>query len=179
MKVLGERISILKKEKVLSIVILPGLGNKKLLLIFTWLLAWSVCGVVVFMNYFATDNKDLKLFILVYLSFWAYFEFSIARSFIWKKWGKEKLWIQNGIFHYQREVNKKGKIREWNLELMSKVELVELKSTRLADTLSQSFWMKGGERLEFTSQGKIQRLAMQVTDQEAAIIRKEVNLFIP
>lgn len=179
MKVISDRISVLKNEKVLSIVILPTTDKTKLRLLFFWLFAWTVCGLIVFANYFKTTNPDEKLFILIYLSFWLYFEFNIVRTFIWKRSGKEKLWIQNGILHYQREVNKKGKIQEFNLDLVSPLQLIELKPTRLADTINQSFWIKGGERLEFYSQSKNIRLGMQLTDEEAKSILKEVNTLIP
>lgn len=178
MKLIGDRISILKKDDVVSIVILPLKDKVKLWLMFAWLLAWSVCGVIVLVNYFQVSNREAKLFIIIYLSFWAYFEVNIIKAFIWRKSGKEKLWIQDGILHYQREVNKKGKIKEFNLSLLSKLELVELKPTNFLDTVSQSFWYKGGERLEFRSQATVQRLGMQLSDDEARAIMREVNPFI-
>ncbi|MDI1355400.1 MAG: hypothetical protein PSX36_10800 [bacterium] len=179
MKVISERISILKKENILSIVILPGLDKKRLAIIFFWILAWSVCGVIVFINYFKETKADLKLFMLIYLSFWTYFEFSIIRAFRWKRSGKEKLWIREGILHYQRELNGRGKIEEYHLDLISKLQVLELKHSRLADTLNQSFWVKGGERLQFMAQSKKVLLGMQLNDEEASIVQKEVNSFIP
>ena len=50
MKVLGDRISILKKEDLLSIVILPTVDKKQLGILFLWIFAWTVCGVIVFIN---------------------------------------------------------------------------------------------------------------------------------
>src|SRR5437870_4516688 len=130
MKVIGDRISILKKENLLSIVILPRIDKTKLFVLFLWLMAWTCCGIIVFVNYFRQNNQDIKTFILVYMSFWAYFEFNIIRAFVWKRSGKEKLWIQDGILFYQREVNKKGKIHEFNLAVVKKLELIPLKATR-------------------------------------------------
>lgn len=178
MRVIGTRISILKKENVLSVVILPTTDRRKLFLLFLWLLAWSVCGIIVFVNYFKLTEPGAKIFVIVYLSFWAYFEFNIARAFVWKRWGKEKLWIQDGILHYQREVNGKGKINEFNLDLVSKLKLIELSNTSLADTINKSFWVKGGERLEFNSQAKTIRLGMQLSDEEARELLNEINRFI-
>ena len=178
MKVIGNRISILTKNNLLSIVVLPTTDKKKLLLLFLWLMAWSVCGIIVFVNYFKLNEQNAKIFVIIYLSFWAYFEFNIARAFIWKKWGKEKFWIQDGILYYQREVNKRGKTLEYNLDLVSKLRLLELTPGNLADTINQSFWIKGGERLEFTAQGKTIRLGMQISDEEARVILNEANGFI-
>ncbi len=179
MKVISDRVSILKKENVLSIVILPTTNKTKLNLMFLWLLAWSVSGVIIFTNYFRLTNPDQKLFILIFLSFWAYFEFNIARAFIWKKFGKEKLWIQDGILHYQREINKKGKINEFNLDLIGPLSVIELKATRFSDTINQSFWVKGGERIQFSSQAALISLGLQINDKEAREIVKEVNAFLP
>jgi len=178
MKVIGERISILKKEDLLSIVILPSKNRRKLAMMFLWLMAWTVCGIIVFVNYFKMQDQNAKVFILVYLSFWAYFEFNILRSFIWKRSGKEKLWIQHGMLHYQREVNNRGKVQEFNLDLINDFKLLELSSTSFLDTINQSFWVKGGERLEFQAQSKTVRLGMQITDEEARILLKEITDFI-
>jgi hypothetical protein len=179
MKVISERISILKKENLISVVILPTTDKKKLGLLFLWLMAWTVCGIIVFANYFRINDRDTKLFIIIYLAFWAYFEFNILRTFIWKRSGKEKLWIQDGTLNYQREINKKGKVRTFNLELVSKLELVELKPTRFTDLVNQSFWVKGGERLLLRAQANTVLLGMQISDAEAKAVMREVNALIP
>lgn len=178
MKVIGKRISVLQKENLLSIVILPTTDKKKLNLMFLWLFAWTVCGVIVLVNYFKMYDKDTRLFMIVYLSFWAYFEYKIARAFIWKRNGKEKLWIQNDIIHYQRELNKKGKIKEYNLELVDDFKIIDVSNTSWADNINQSFWIKGGERLEFISQGRAIRFGMQISDEEARSVFNEINKFI-
>lgn len=175
MKVISNRVSIYKTDKVLSIVILPTDNKKKLGLLFLWLMAWTVCGLIVMVNYFKLHDQNSKLFTIIYLSFWAYFEFSIMRVFIWKKFGREKIWIQDGEINYLREINNKGKTKTYNLDLVSKLQLVELSRSSFADTINQSFWVKGGERLEFFSQSQTIRVGMQITDEEARQIMKEVN----
>lgn len=174
MEVIGERISVLTKEKLLSIVILPTTDKKRLGLLFLWLLAWTVCGVIVFINYFTLTNQDAKLFVIVYLSFWAYFEFKIAKAFSWKKFGKEKIWIQNGILHYQREINKTGKIKEFNPELIQDLKLIEVNEGDFSDFINKSFWIKGGERIQFQYQGKTIRLGMQLSDKEAQAVLQKI-----
>jgi hypothetical protein len=178
MKVISNRISIIKKEDLLSIVILPSQDKRKLGLLFLWLMAWTVCGILVFANYFKITDANAKVFIIVYMSFWAYFEFNITRAFLWKKFGREKLWVRDGILHYQKEINKKGKVLEFNLELVSKLRLIELSPSSFADTFNQSFWVKGGERLEFNSQSKTIRLGMQISDEEARVVLNEVNAYL-
>jgi len=93
MKVIGDRVSILKKDDLLSVVILPIKDNKKVWLMFFWLMAWTVCGFIVLANYFKVTDQNTKIFIIVYLAFWLYFEYKIAKVFVWRRSGKEKLWI--------------------------------------------------------------------------------------
>jgi hypothetical protein len=178
MKIISERISILKKDDVLSIVILPTTDKKKLGMMFLWLLAWSVCGVVVFASYFQLQDRDSRLFVIIYLSFWLYFEYRIVSAYVWKRNGREKLWIRDGILHYQREINRKGKIREFNAELISGLRLLELDKTSFSDSFHQSFWVKGGERIAFDSQASEVRLGMQLTDEEARTVINEVNSWL-
>jgi hypothetical protein len=179
MEVISDRISILRKPDVLSIVILPTTDKRKLGLMFLWLLAWSVCGVIVFANYFRVTERDARLFIIIYLAFWSYFEFNIIRAYVWKRFGREKLWLQHGKLNYQREIRRKGKIRSFNLDLVGRMTLIPFRAQNLADNFYQSFWVKGGERLEFTVQGRTYRLGMQINEAEAGTILKEVNRLIP
>lgn len=178
MKILGDRISILEREDVLSIVILSSANKKKLIGLFLWLLAWSVCGVIVFANYFTLKDQNAKLFIIIYMSFWVYFEFNILRVFLWKRSGKEKLWIQDGKVNYQQEISGRGKIKIYDAQLVSKPEIIELSKSRLADTINQSFWVKGGERLRFNCQGKEVLFGMQISDEEARVLQNKISQFI-
>ncbi|MDI9341986.1 MAG: hypothetical protein QM534_15545 [Sediminibacterium sp.] len=178
MKVLGKRVSILKKDDLLSIVILPTTDKRKLGLLFLWLMAWTVCGIIVFANYFKLQNKDAKLFIIIYLSFWAYFEVKIMRAFLWKRFGKEKIWIKAGFLNYQREINKRGKVKDFDLELITDLKLIELHHSSWSDTINQSFWIKGGERLQFQCQAKTVTFGMQLTDEEARGVLQEIKQFI-
>ncbi len=164
---IGKRSSILIKDQVFSLVILPTEDKKKVNLMFLWLLSWSVSGVIVSANYFTLQQESAKLFIIVWLGFWAYFEFQIVRVYMWKRFGKEKLWIKNGTLFYQQDINGKGKIREYDVNLVSNFELVELTRGSIADTFSQTFWVKGGERIEFTCQANKIRFGMQLEDEDA------------
>lgn len=178
MKLISDRVSVMDKDNVLSIVILPTTEKKKLNLMLLWLLAWTACGVIVFANYFKLNNQDAKLFIIIYLSFWFYFEYKIARAFIWKKFGKEKIWFKAGKLFYQREIRGTGKIKEYDLNVINEVKLIEVSRASFADTINQSFWIKGGERIEFQYMSKTIRLGMQLNDKEAYDVIREIKSYL-
>jgi hypothetical protein len=166
-QVIGTRSSILIKDNVFSLVILPTEDKKKTNWLFLWLFAWTVSGMIVMMSYFKLTITNQKLMIIVWLGFWAYFEYKIIKVFMWKRFGKEKLWIKNGILHYQQNINGRGKIVEYNANLIADLQLIELVEGSIVDTFNQTFWVKGGERIQFTTQGKDVKFAMQLTDDEA------------
>lgn len=177
-QVIGKRSSVLVKDKVFSLVILPTDNKKKVNLLFLWLMAWSVSGIIVLANYFKLTDDNAKLMIIVWLGFWAYFEFKIIRVYMWKRFGKEKLWIKNGKILYQQDVNGRGKIKEFDINLLSGFSIITLTKGSIADTFSQTFWVKGGERIEFTCQSKLIKFGMQLNDEEANKIISALNKFL-
>lgn len=178
MKLISDRVSVSEKEDVLSIVILPTTEKKKLNLMLLWLLAWTGCGVIVLINYFKLNNTDARMFIIIYLSFWFYFEYKIARAFIWKKYGREKVWLKTGKLFHQKEINGKGKIKEYEIGLINDLKIIELSHASFADTINQSFWIKGGERIQFQYLSKTIPFGMQLNDKEAYDIIREIKLYL-
>lgn len=177
-QVISKRSSVLIKNQVFSLVILPTDDKKKTNWMFLWLLAWSVSGVIVMANYFTLTQDKAKLMLIIWLAFWAYFEFKIIRVYMWKRFGKEKLWIKNGKLLYQQDINGRGKVKEFDLNLVSDFSIVALTPGSIADTFSQTFWVKGGERIEFTCQSKLIKLGMQLDDDEAKKIITALNKFL-
>ncbi len=175
---ISKRSSVLIKDQVFSLVILPTDDKKKVNWMFVWLLAWSVSGVIVMANYFTLTQDKAKMMLIVWLAFWAYFEFKIIRVYMWKRFGKEKLWIKNGKLLYQQDINGRGKVKDYDLNLVSDFSLVALTPGSIADTFSQTFWVKGGERIEFTCQSKIIKFGMQLDDDEVKKIIAALNKFL-
>lgn len=178
LKVIGKRTSILIKDSVFSLVILPTADKRKTNLLFLWLMAWTVSGIIIITNYFKLTQENAKLMIIVWLAFWAYFEFKIIRVYMWKRFGKEKLWIKNGSLFYQQDINGRGKIKEFDANLISDIELIELTRGDFADYFNQSFWVKGGERIIFSCQSKFIKFGLQLEDDEAKKVIAELKKFL-
>lgn len=174
-QLISKRSSVLIKDGVFSLIILPTEDKKKTNLLFLWLLAWTISGFIVIGNYFTITQDKAKLLLIIWIAFWAYFEFKIIRVFMWKRFGKEKLWIKNGLLLYKEDVNGRGKTKEFDLNLISNLELITLTNGSIADTFSQTFWVKGGERIQFTCQSKVIKFGMQLADDEAKKIISALN----
>lgn len=178
LQVIGQRSSVLIKDGIFSLVILPTENKKKVNLMFLWLFAWTVSGIIILMNYFKLTQDNAKLMIIIWLGFWAYFEFKIIRVYMWKRFGKEKLWIKNGAVLYQQDVNGRGKIKEYDLNLISDFEVIKIEKGNIADEFAQTFWVKGGERIGFSCQSKYIKFGMQLSDEEATKIITALHKFL-
>ena len=97
---------------------------------------------------------------------------------MWKRFGKEKLWIKNGTVHYQQDINGRGKVKQYDANLVSGIRVIPIETTSFADSFNQSFWVKGGERIEFTCQSKLIKLGMQLPDEDAIRIVSEMRKFL-
>lgn len=174
-KAIGSRCSILLKNNIFSLVILPTDNKRKTLLLALWLFAWTTGGVIIMFNYFTLTQESAKLFLIIWLGFWAYFEYKIFRVFMWKQFGKEKLWIKNGTLFYQHNINGRGKIKEFDLNLVTDLELIEVDERDFADVFAQSFWVKGGERIVFKCQDKFIKFGMQLSNEDSYKIILELK----
>ncbi|MCD6066605.1 MAG: hypothetical protein K0S33_1431 [Bacteroidetes bacterium] len=206
MQVISDRVSILNKDNVFSLVILPTDKKWKLNLMFIWLMLWTVSGVFYISMYinFSREGdfyhmqyneafykkktellpkieKDIKktqnarLWMIALLGFWAYFEYKVAKTFFFRKYGREKLWIKNGKMFYQREINKRGKIREFVPSLVNDLEVVNPNRGDFFVQMQESFWVMGGERLSFSYAAKLVKFGIQLSDTEANRVFKELK----
>lgn len=176
LKYIGKRVSYTKKNGETSFVVLASVDSWKRNLLFFWLLAWTASGVIVFMNYLSLpagseEQEKQKLFVFVWLCFWAYFEYKTAKAFIWRNSGMEKFWIRNGNLYMKRQIGSKGKVNIYEIDVMRDLRLIEGESDMMK-TFGKSYWVIGGETLAFDYYGKTVRFAMQLEKAEAAELLK-------
>lgn len=99
-------------------------------------------------------------------------------AYKWKKNGKEKIWLKKGKLFYQKEIKGKGKTEEFDLNLINDIEIIELSAASFSDSINQSFWIKGGERIQFQFQAKTIKMGMQLSDAEAYDIIRAIKSYI-
>ncbi len=174
-EVIGKRISVLKDEEVSSFVILPTDANWKLYLLTAWLFLWTVSGCVVLVNYFSVTNTNIKLVVIMWLGFWAYFEFKICKAFLFRKYGKEKIWVKGGKLFYWRDVAGRGKKLEFEKELVKDLALIEKKKTDFFAFMNESFWIIGGESISFSYASKTYRIGIQLSEEDAKELLRQVK----
>jgi hypothetical protein len=172
MEFIGKRTSIKKSDTETSIVIVSQSEKIKNILLFSWFFIWTVSGIIVFAQYFRMPDQNSKVMIIVWLGFWAYFEYKIFRAFMWRKFGVEKIKLRENKFFYKRDVAGKGRIKVYEFDFIKDLRIIESKERSFADNMNNSYWMVGGEKLAFDYYGKEIKFGMQLDDDDTKALLK-------
>ena len=172
---IGTRISTLKTSDVTSFVIIPTAKNWKVNLLAVWLILWTLSGIAVAANYFTLTNLNTKIIVIIWLGFWAYFEFRTAKAFLFKKLGKEKIWIKNNQLHYWRDIAGRGKQQHFDIDLIKNLQLVEKNKKDFFQFMNDAFWVVGTESISFTYGAKTFQMGVQLDENDAKELLKQLK----
>lgn len=169
------RISQEKKEEGVLIKIQSFKDESKQKNLTVWLIFWTFCGIAIGSQLFVEGNKEMKIFIAVYLAFWAYFEYTVVKAYKWRKSGEEQFLITDEHFHYGRTYNNRGFLKPHRKDLVNAIRNIDEEVGTFAKTFGNSYWVVGGERLAFTVSGKVITFGMQLTDKEVKQLSEKLN----
>jgi len=172
MEYIGERISIKQKESELSIVILAFSNKTKNFLLLSWLILWTLSGVIVIMQYATISDPNTKAAIIAWMGFWAYFEYVITKAFLWRKSGKEIIKLRDNKFFYKRDIARKGNIKVYEYDFIKNLRIIETKESSFMENLNHSYWVIAGEKLAFDYYGKEIKFGIQLQDCDAKMLLK-------
>lgn len=167
MKRVSERISIEEEKSKTRIEISAQIESWKRSLLISWLAAWTFCGVVVGTQLFGELSRELLIAVVVYISFWAYFEYKIAYAVLWRLFGKEIIEVEGGMMRVKRDIKGYGKVVQYFKENINRMRLMEDNAKSFAQTFNKSFWVVGGEQIVFESLGASQGFGLQLEREEA------------
>lgn len=176
MEYIGKRISFKRKEDgELSIVVLSTADTTKKKLLLLWLVLWTIGGLLVFSQYFTMADKDTKAAIIVWMGFWAYFEYKVTKVFLWRNSGMEKIKIRKEKLFYKRDISGRGKIKVYDTEMIKDLRVVEPKENSFFEDLNNSYWVIAGEKLAFDHFGKEVKFGIQLEETDAKALHKLIN----
>lgn len=167
MEFIGKRISVKQKEKELSIVILSFKDKVKNIFLLGWCILWTIAGLAVLSQYFFETDPNNKTVIIVWMGFWAYFEFKVIKAYRWRTYGKEIIKIRKDLLLYKRDVSGKGKINEYQTDFIKNLRTIKKGENSFIETLNNSYWMTGSETLEFDYNGREIKFAFQLEEKDS------------
>lgn len=167
MKKLGERITVIEEGAHTLIEISAKIESWKQTLLISWFVAWTFCGIVVGSQFGNDLSRDLYILVVVYMSFWLYFEYKIAHSVLWRLFGKELIILEPGYLKLKRDIKGYGKIKPYFKENIKGLRLMEKNNRSFAQSYNDSFWVIGGEKIVFDNLGTQQGFGLQLEEAEA------------
>ncbi len=178
MKTIGDRISLKNHENYTTLIISTKIERWKETLMLTWIVAWTFCGAVFL--YFLLDqeiNKDEKLFMFIVLIFWAYFEYRIVKTFLWRKYGVEYIKIDEDKFSIKKSILSYGKAKEYFTQQIEpkKVESLKQNPKSFSKVMNDSFWIIGEGAVRFEDKGNYIYFGHQLESEESEKLAKEVR----
>jgi hypothetical protein len=175
MEYIGKRISIKKDDKGMSIVILSTADKIKKILLVGWFFLWTLCGVIVLSQYFLIQDQQTRAALIVWLGFWAYFEYKTFKAVMWRSFGVEKIKLRDGKFLYKKDVSGKGKINTYNFDFIKDLRIIEQKDNSFFENLNNSYWVIAGEKIAFDYEGKEVKFALQLDEVDTKALFKVIK----
>jgi len=170
-----KRISQEKKDGGILIKIKAYRDESKQKNLLVWLVAWSFCGLAIGSQMFLKEKGDLLNMILIFMAFWAYFEYKVIKAFRWRKSGEEQFWITPDNLSYGRTYANRGILKPYRRDLVNQIRPLEEESNSFINAFSSSYWVVGGERLTFTVNGKVIAFGLRLSDKETKQLMKTIN----
>ena len=112
MEFISERVSVERSAGRTSVVISARPTPLQRTLLVTWLVAWTCCGAYFVYTLVNGVDAELRRGLLVMLAFWAYFEFHVLRTFLWRTRGFELWRLVGGVFTVKQSLWRFGKARD-------------------------------------------------------------------
>lgn len=137
-------------------------------LLFVWVVAWSLCGVFIVQYLFGDWPREQKLFLTVYLAFWAFFEYKAVQAYLWRKFGFESIQLSQGELFIKNDVMGRGKQTKYFTENIKEFGWINADSKSFGSVYFSSFWMVGGETIGFKHLGQKVAFGRQLDEREAA-----------
>lgn len=178
MKNIGKNILYKEDKNELYVEIKPVYDKQKYNLALIWFISWSCCGLAVIAQFFFDMDRNQKLFLVIFLVFWAYFEYQVMQALRWRKSGREVIKITDEKMHYVKEISGRGTERIYETKTLSPLVYLADANEGFFNVLNQSSWMPGNEVLEYKAGDRMRRLGIQLNKNDAELLAKKINYYI-
>jgi hypothetical protein len=176
MKFISERIGYEIGDEGLTVRIKASKAKdlKKLNLMKAWVIAWALSGGLIGSALFMNYPSDLKIYLLVFLAFWAYFLFKITLAYYFRKYGIETMFLNGDQLMLRKDIHgKPGKPLFFRLNEKNAFRYLN-KETK-GGWFYDSFWIDSGGNCGFGKPGAEYRFGIQLEQNEAHQLVKLLN----
>lgn len=187
-KWIGDRISTEDHEKSTTIVILPVRNKVKEALLFAWILGFTFVGLS-FVYILATgvellnspddmtqeDFEQQKIYLIIVIAFWIYFEYKTVKAWLWYRFGKELLMIDTEALSIKKSMFGYGKARQYYFENIKNFGDRPIENTRFGHFFENAYWTLGMDRIIFDYFGKGYSFGRRLDDKDTKLLIRFID----
>ncbi len=181
-KQIGERISSKQHNNYATIVISTKVERWQESILLLWIIAWTFCGIA-FIYYLlsgALQSQNEKLVLFIITVFWAYFQYRIVKTYLWRKFGLELIKIDKDLFTIKKSILSYGKAVEYKTKTLDfkKVESFKQNPKSFSKVMNDSFWLIGQGVVRFSHGDKFVYFGNQLEADDSEKLAIEVRRLI-
>jgi len=182
-KWIGDRISTEDHPDFTTIIILPKLQRWKEWLLTVWVAGFTFIGAVMIYLLFggiysleivADDVEDLRdqqlIYTIVFLGFWAYFEFKTVKALLWYKFGKELIKIERDALTIKRSTLGYGKSNRYFFDNIKNFHQIKHDETGFGQFFENAYWSLGTDALVFDYFTKPKSFGRKLEEKDARLL---------
>ena len=175
---MDKRVTIEKKENQLMITIKAFCDDTKQKMLLLWIILFSLCGLAIISQFFGNYDNNTKVFFGVYVAFWVFFEFKVVYAYRWRKFGVERIIVDDEFITLIKEIGKRGITQKVPLKEVVNLRLFENKDTDFVKSMTSSYWNINKYTLVFDYQETMVPFAIDLLPKNSKFILKELREFI-
>jgi len=172
---MNDRIEIVKNDQKLEIVVKAFYEVKKQKMLLVWILLFTLCGVVILTQFFEDYDAGTKVFFGVYVAFWLFFEFKVIYAYRWRKFGEERMIIENDELLLSKSIGTKGITQRFKLSDIKKMDFLKNSNSSFIKSMNTSYWNINKYHLVLTLENSIVPFAIDLENKDAQKILNELR----
>jgi hypothetical protein len=172
---MGNRISINKDENSLVIEIKAFLDQKKQQYLVAWIVLFTICGIAIFTQFFEPYDTGTKVFFGVYVAFWLFFEFKVIYAYRWRKYGAEKIIVEDDCLFLIKTIGKRGITQKFHKDEIKKLDFFKDTNGEFVKSMNTSYWNINKYHLMLEMEKMKVPFAIDIENSDAKKILNEIR----
>lgn len=163
---LGQRISFVWHEEALTVIIDQKIAKPQQMMLDAWMAGWMFVGGAFAYGY-GTSQGDEKSFLMICLAFWSFFSFRVLKVLVWRRIGREMIRVDAEGMSIKNAFGSYGKAKFFIKDNIKRMEVIRRDPAKFMQNMDQSFWIMGGDSIQFKYQRSSFVLGKQLNERDA------------
>lgn len=152
--------------------------NQKQKMLLWWIVLFSICGILIFTQFFGNYDKSSKLFFAVYMAFWLFFEFKVVYAYRWRNKGREIIKIDKEEITLIKEIGKRGITQKYKISEITQLGFFKNDDNSFMKAMYSSYWNINKYSLSFFTNNILVPFAIDLNEKESKNLLKKIQQFI-